>query len=103
MSTIERYLFFYQSERSRKLTEKRVKLYTLSTCSHCKAAKKLLTELGIEYEYTDVDLVPKENRESVLLEVRRLNPAMSFPTIIIDDVVIVGNQEEKIKEALGLR
>jgi hypothetical protein len=27
----------------------------------------------------------------------------SFPTIVIGDTVIVGNREDKIKEALGLR
>ncbi len=85
------------------MQRKRVKLYTLSTCSHCKAAKKLLTDLGIEYEYTDVDLLSKEDRDAVLAEVRKLNPALSFPTILIGDVIIVGNRQDKIKEALGLQ
>ncbi len=83
------------------MQHKRVKLYTLSTCSHCRAAKKLLNDLGVEYEYTDVDLVPKPERDAVLAEVRALNPAVSFPTIVIDGTVIVGNREDKIKEALG--
>ena len=30
------------------------KLYSLSTCSHCKACKRFLGECGIEYEFTDV-------------------------------------------------
>jgi glutaredoxin-like protein NrdH len=82
--------------------ERRVKLYTLSTCSHCKAVKKLLTDLGIPYEYTDIDLVPRAERESILAEVRKLNPSVSFPTIIIGETIIVGNREDKIREALGL-
>jgi glutaredoxin-like protein NrdH len=82
--------------------EKSVKLYTLSTCSHCKATKKLLNDCKVEYEFTDVDLLEGEERTAILEDVRRLNPRCSFPTIIIGDTVIVGYQEDKIKEALGL-
>jgi glutaredoxin-like protein NrdH len=82
--------------------EKPVKLYTLSTCSHCKATKKLLSDCQVKYEFTDVDLLEGEERAAVLDDVRRLNPRCSFPTIIIGDTVIVGYQEDKIKEALGL-
>lgn len=82
------------------MQRKKVMLYTLSTCSHCKAAKKLLTDLGVAYEYTDVDLVPRSERETVIAEVRKLNPSVSFPTIVIGDAVIVGNREDKIREAL---
>jgi glutaredoxin-like protein NrdH len=82
--------------------EKPVKLYTLSTCSHCKATKKLLSDCQVKYEFTDVDLLEGEERAAILDDVRRLNPRCSFPTIIIGDTVIVGYQEDKIKEALGL-
>ena len=82
--------------------EKSVKLYTLSTCSHCKAAKKLLSDCQVKYEFTDVDLLEGEERAAILEDVRRLNPRCSFPTIIIGDTVIAGYQEDKIKEALGL-
>jgi glutaredoxin-like protein NrdH len=82
--------------------EKPVKLYTLSTCSHCKATKKLLNDCKVQYEFTDVDLLEGEERAAILDDVRKLNPRCSFPTIIIGDTVIVGYQEDKIKEALGL-
>ena len=80
----------------------KVKLYTLSTCSHCQAAKRLLKELGIKYEFVDVDLLSPEKRRSVLKEVIALNPACSFPTIVIGEKVIVGNREAEIRGALGL-
>ena len=82
--------------------EKPVKLYTLSTCSHCKAAKKLLSDCKVKYDFTDVDLLEGEERAAILDDVRRFNPRCSFPTIIIGDTVIIGYQEDKIKEALGL-
>ena len=81
---------------------KPIKIYTLSTCSHCRATKRFLDECGVEYDFTDVDLLEGEERKAVLEDVRKLNPACSFPTIIIGDKVIVGFREDEIKEALGL-
>ena len=79
-----------------------VKMYTLSTCHHCRAAKKFMAECGVAFEYTDVDLLSGAEREAAIAEVRRLNPECSFPTIVIGEKVIVGYNEEKIKKALGL-
>ncbi|RJR44840.1 MAG: glutaredoxin family protein [Desulfobacteraceae bacterium] len=85
------------------MEEKRVKVYTLSTCGHCKAAKKLLDDCSVAYEFTDVDLLTGEDRAEVLEDVKKLNPRCSFPTIIIGDRVIVGYKENEIREALGMR
>ena len=82
--------------------EKPVKIYSLSTCSHCKATKKLLNECQIEYEFEDVDLLEGDERAAILEDVKKLNPRCSFPTIVIGDKVIVGYKENEIKEALGL-
>jgi glutaredoxin-like protein NrdH len=79
-----------------------VKIYSLSTCSHCKATKKLLDDCTVRYEATDVDLLSGKEREAVLEEVRKLNPQCSFPTIIIGNQVIVGFREAEIRKALGL-
>lgn len=84
------------------MQRKKVKLYTISTCSHCKSTKKFLDECTVQYEFTDVDLLEGEERAAILEDVRRLNPRCSFPTIIIGDTVIVGFHEDKIREALGL-
>ncbi len=82
--------------------QKSVKLYTLSTCSHCKATKRFLGECGVKYEFTDVDLCTEEEKKTVLEDVRRFNPRCSFPTIIVGDRVIIGFREDEIREALGL-
>jgi glutaredoxin len=79
-----------------------VMMYTLSTCSHCKATKKFLDHCAVKYEFTDVDLLDGEERVAILEDIRRWNPQCSFPTIIIGDTVIVGYREDEIKEALGL-
>lgn len=79
-----------------------VKLYTLSTCSHCKSAKRFLDACAVRYEFTDVDLLDHEERTAILEDLKRWNPKCSFPTIIIGDKVVVGFKEEEIREVLGL-
>ena len=79
-----------------------VKLYSLSTCGHCKATKKYLGDCSIKYEFVDVDLLEGEERKAILEDVKKFNPRCSFPTIIIGEKVIVGYKEDQIKEALGL-
>jgi glutaredoxin len=79
-----------------------VKMYSLSTCGHCKATKKFLNECQVEYEFTDVDLLEGEERAAILEDVKKWNPNCSFPTIIIGGKVIVGYKEDEIREALGL-
>jgi glutaredoxin len=86
----------------RPMTEKPVKIYSLSTCSHCKSTKKLLSECTIQYEFIDVDLLEGDERKAILEDVRKFNPKCSFPTIIIGEKVIVGFKEQEIKEAIGI-
>ena len=84
------------------MTEKPIKLYTLSTCSHCKSTKKLLADCTVKYDVVDVDLLEGDERKAILEDVKKFNPKCSFPTIIIGNKVIVGFKEKDIKEALGL-
>ena len=79
----------------------KIRLYTLSTCSHCIRTKKFFKDAGIDVEFTDVDLLTGEQREKIMQEVRKLNPECTFPTICIDDKVVVGFNEERIRKALG--
>ena len=82
--------------------EPSVKIFSLSTCSHCKSTKRLLSECTVKYEFVDVDLLEGEERKAILEDVRKFNPRCSFPTVIIGEKVIVGFKEKEIKEALGL-
>ena len=84
------------------MTDTPVKLYSLSTCSHCKSTKKLLSDCTIVYDFVDVDLLEGEERKAILEDVKKFNPKCSFPTIIIGEKVIVGYKEDEIREALGL-
>jgi len=80
----------------------KVKIFTLSTCSHCKATKKFLNDNGIPFDCVDVDLLQGADRENILKEVEKYNPQRSFPTIIIGDTIIIGFRESDIREALGI-
>jgi glutaredoxin len=82
--------------------EKRIKIYALSTCIHCRKAKAYLTECQVPYEFVDVDLMKGKERESVVEEVSRYNPRLTFPTILIGEEVIVGFNEDKVKKALDI-
>jgi glutaredoxin-like protein NrdH len=79
-----------------------VKVFSLSTCSHCKATKKYLSDCTIKYEFVDVDLLQGDERKAIIEDVKKFNPRCSFPTIIIGDKVIVGFKEKEIREALGM-
>ena len=76
-------------------------VYALSTCVHCKAAKKLLNELGAEYGHVEVDQLPEAEMDICLDEMSQYNPSQSFPTLIIGGKIIVGDREDDIRQAVG--
>ena len=84
------------------MSEQPVKIFSLSTCSHCKTTKQFMNDCTIKYDFVDVDLLEGEERKAILEDVKKFNPKCSFPTIIIGETVIVGFKEKDIKEALGL-
>lgn len=80
----------------------KIVLYALSTCVWCKKTKRLLNNLGVAYDYVDVDLLDRAEKDKIKREIMRWNPRTSFPTIVIDDnKCIVGFDEKKIKEEIG--
>lgn len=81
-------------------TNAKVKVYGLSTCGFCKRAKRLLKDLGVEYETIDIDTLEVEKKREMLLEVRRLNPDLSYPTLVINGEIVVGFDEARIREVL---
>lgn len=80
---------------------KQIKLYALSTCIHCKQTKEYLEGCGKAYECVFVDKLEGEERRKAVEAVRKLNPSLSFPTLVIGDDVVVGFKKERIEELLG--
>jgi len=78
-----------------------VTLYALSTCGWCQKTRKLLDELGVEYDYLYVDQSLGDERQAAVREMASWNPSASFPTLVIDNQrSIVGFKEDEIREAL---
>ena len=84
------------------MNEAKIKLYAVSTCSHCKTLKKMLETKNFSFTYVDVDLLAGKERRDMLEEVRQFNKRCSFPTMVIGEQVIVGYKENEIMEALGI-
>jgi glutaredoxin len=80
-----------------------IMLYALSTCGWCAKTKKLLDDLGVEYDFEYVDHLQGEEKEQSIQEIKSWNPSCSFPTLVInDETCIVGYKEDEIKEVLKL-
>ncbi len=80
----------------------KIMLYALSTCGWCARTKTLLSELGVEFSYVYVDLLPPDEMEKAMTEVEKYNNKGSFPTLVINDsLCIAGFKEQEIREALG--
>ena len=81
----------------------KIMLYALSTCIHCKQTRQFLDEMKVAYDYLYVDLLSREEMDEILKEIEKVNPRGSFPTLVInDDIVIVGSRFDEIKEALKI-
>ena len=82
--------------------DRQVTLWALSTCAWCKKTKKYLDDLSIDYNSVDVDLLTGDEKAQVKAEVAKHNPRLSYPTLLIDeDTVIVGFDEDRLKEVFG--
>ncbi len=78
----------------------KIMLYALSTCPWCRKTKQLLNDMGVEYDYIDVDLTRDKEREETIDAVRKYNPALSFPVTVINGNAIIGFKEDEIKNAI---
>ncbi len=58
--------------------KKQIKIYSISTCNHCRCAKNLLIRHGVKFECEDLDLAHKDKVASLMEEVRRLNSRCSL-------------------------
>jgi glutaredoxin-like protein NrdH len=91
------------SKISGKKNDHKVTLYALSTCVWCKMTKQFLNDNNIEYEYIDVDLCEDEDKKKIHQLILSKGGALTYPTTIIDDkVVVTGFRKDQLKEALGI-
>ncbi|MCX6774519.1 MAG: glutaredoxin family protein [DPANN group archaeon] len=78
--------------------DKKVKIYSTPYCTYCKLAKNFFTKNNVAFTEVDVSEDEKELNSMV-----KKSGQMGVPVIEIDDKVIVGYNEAKIKKLLGLK
>jgi glutaredoxin-like protein NrdH len=83
--------------------EHHVAFYGLSTCIWCKRTRQFLESEKVKFEYVYVDLLHGQEREEAIKRIKQWNPAVSFPTVVVDDAqCVVGFKPDKLKEILEL-
>ncbi len=91
------------SKVSGKNDKHKVFVYALSTCVWCKLTKQFLNDNSIQYEFVDVDLADEKDKEKIHETIQNMGGMLSYPTIIVDDkVVINGFRKDKLTEVLGI-
>jgi glutaredoxin-like protein NrdH len=81
--------------------KKKVRLYSLSTCPTCKKVRTYLDEHDIKYELIEVDLLDSGEQWLTTKEVKKYNPAATYPTLVVEEVIL-GLDEEAIRVSLKL-
>jgi len=77
--------------------QKEVKVYSIPTCPHCKKVKMFLENNGIAFQDVNV-AADKAAREEMVQKTRQ----MGVPVTFIDGDYIIGDDEGKLREKLGL-
>lgn len=75
-----------------------VKIYSTPTCIYCKYAKEFFKKNNIEYADLNVAEDAKAREEMM-----NKSQQMGVPVIDIDGKIIVGFDQRKIEEILGLK
>ncbi|MCL2504480.1 MAG: glutaredoxin family protein [Coriobacteriia bacterium] len=79
-----------------------VRLYSLSTCSYCRMAKRWLDDQGVGYKVIEVDLLEGEERQDEIAKVKGLTSSTVFPVITFGDEAVVGFNKPAISKLLGM-
>lgn len=77
--------------------------YTLSYCPWCNKTKKFFQDLGIECQLIDYDLQDEEGQKRIEEEMmKNSRGGISFPYVVLDDIVVVGYNPARYKQLLAL-
>ncbi|MEA3429715.1 MAG: glutaredoxin family protein [Nanoarchaeota archaeon] len=75
----------------------KVIVYTTPTCPFCTSVKEFLTENKIEFESIDVSVDQEKAKEMI-----EKSGQQGVPVVDIDGQIVVGFNEEKLKELLKI-
>ncbi len=74
-----------------------VTIYTTPTCGYCRATKDFFKENKVEYSEIDVSQDQDKAREMV-----EKSGQMGVPVIDVDGEIVVGFDQNKLSEKLGI-
>ena len=77
--------------------QKVVKVYSTSTCPHCKGVKNFLNEKGLIFE--EFNVLEDQNARKEMID---KSGQMGVPVIIVDDEIVIGFNRESLENKLGL-
>lgn len=73
-------------------------IYTTPTCVYCKMAKEFFKEHNVVYEEKDVSVDEKARDEMI-----KKSGQLGVPVIDIYGKIVIGFDEEKLSELLGIK
>lgn len=76
---------------------KKVAIYTTPTCGYCRMAKEFFKQNNVAY--SEYDVAADADKRNEMME---MTGQMGVPVITIDDNVVVGFNQSKIAELLGV-
>lgn len=74
-----------------------VTIYTTPSCVYCRTAKEFFKENGVDYVEKDV-AVDEQARDEMV----RKSEQMGVPVIDVDGEIVVGYDEKRLAELLGV-
>lgn len=78
-----------------------ITVFSLQTCMHCKAVKTILQQQQIPFRIVYVDMLIGEKRSKIIGQLKSLNPACSFPTMVISGKTLIGFKKKKFLQMLA--
>jgi glutaredoxin 3 len=78
--------------------KKKVVIYSTPTCHYCKEAKTFFTDNYITYEEFDVQSDLKKRKEMI-----DRSGQMGVPVIFVDKEMVMGFDEDRLRELLNIK
>jgi len=76
----------------------KVTIYTTPTCVYCRAVKEFFADHKVQYEEKDVARDEQARNDMV-----EKSGQLGVPVITVDDEVVVGFDESRLSELLGVK
>jgi glutaredoxin-like YruB-family protein len=80
------------------MANKKVKIYSTPTCHYCNLAKQFFADNKIDYENYNV-LTDLNKRKEMIDK----SGQMGVPVIFVDDEMVMGFDEDRLRELLGVK